>query len=1186
MAGRTRLVLVSLVIAVMLLALTGLAGASDGDDAPCPDFFFQEPLPINDWPVIEAADSNTAWAVSLGSLIVKTENGGANWEYQWSDLQRDPDPPPLRDICAVNSDVVWICGDGGAVLVTVDGGENWSVKRIAVPEQYYMLNGISALDDKVAWVAGVNGNVYTTSDGGDNWISCPVPGVAGEIYDVSALSDKKAWISGEDDVVAVTDDKGTSWDRKDPAVGPVTDMRKIKAFSGQDVYTVGNEGGFYTTDDGGGTWNYTDVGNDLFLFDMSFTDAQKGWISGTDDYSAGYMAVTADGGQNWMRVSTSELGSERNVTAISTRGSGTIWSCTVDGALLRSSDNGNRWVRMDSTATRESVTGVCAIDDRAAWVVGSNGLVMRTHNGGRTWEHQTSGVSEGLGRIDAADSSTAWAIGDGGTIIHTDDYGRNWVGQSSGAGDAQLSSISVVDSKEAWVSGVTQIHGVLLHTTDGGNNWEKEKEMPGVPVLAVSSLGEERVWFATLESKQGYVYRSTDGGSTWNKSRLPRPVAYQEIINVIDTYPVSEELCLALVQTAYGTDNFTYLYRSIDGGKNWHVVGDYIITGNNLFGLVTDDGEDIWTCGAMTSPYLEPTTTFHTADWGRNWENGKDFYRTVLFDIDSAGGDAMWTVGYISTILRSTCPSLYSLSPDSAPNTGVVEITDMAGSMFWDGMEVWLENDGTRIDATEVDVESPFEATCEFDLDAVPVGAYDVMTRNASGLESTLEEGFTVTSPTTWYLPEGSTGADGRGAFETWVLVENPNEAETRVDVTYMTPNGEIAGPQFTMPAESRQTVNVADTVSNEYSVSTKVEADAPIVAERAMYWNAGDTYRQCSHGSIGLSTLSKDWYMAEGSTGSDERGGFETWVLVQNPGDAQAEVSVTYMTPEGHVEGPDMVLPPGSRRTVNVADTVPSEWSVSTFLKSDVPVAAERSTYWSSGDTFRQAATDSIAASGPAREWYLAEGSTGSDASGNLETWILLENPYEHSVRANLDYQTAWGLVEGPEVVVEPFTRETVNVADTVPGEFNVSTHVAADGPIIAERAMYWNAADTYRQAAHGSIGVMSPRREWMVAEGSTGADHRGSFESWILVQNPGDSPADVRLTYMTPAGPVEGPEFELPPDSRRSVSIADTLPDTWSVSTRVVSDRPVVVDRSVYWSAATQSWRSAHNSKGYGSN
>lgn len=68
-------------------------------------------------------------------------------------------------------------------------------------------------------------------------------------------------------------------------------------------------------------------------------------------------------------------------------------------------------------------------------------------------------------------------------------------------------------------------------------------------------------------------------------------------------------------------------------------------------------------------------------------------------------------------------------------------------------------------------------------------------------------------------------------------------------------------------------------------------------------------------------------------------------------------------MTPTGAKDGPTLSLKGNTRQTVNVADTVPNEWSVSTKVTSDLPVIAERSMYWNTPTVYRQAATDSIGA-------------------------------------------------------------------------------------------------------------------------------------------------------------------------------------------------------------------------------
>ncbi len=331
-----------------------------------------------------------------------------------------------------------------------------------------------------------------------------------------------------------------------------------------------------------------------------------------------------------------------------------------------------------------------------------------------------------------------------------------------------------------------------------------------------------------------------------------------------------------------------------------------------------------------------------------------------------------------------------------------------------------------------------------------------------------------VTSPAaTWYLAEGSTGAGESGSFETWVLVQNPGDATANVQLDYQTPDGEVPGHKITLKPHSRETRNVADFAPNQYSVSTKVSSDQPVIAERAMYWNAPGAYRAAAHDSIGVTSPYTTWYLAEGSTGAGESGSFETWILVQNPGNRAANVRLYYQTPKGEVEGQEMTVGPHSRETRNVADFVPNEFSVSTRVASDQPVIAERAMYWTgTPGTFRQSATDSVGVTSPCGAWYLAEGSTGASQQGYFECWILVQNPGDETADVQLYYQTARGEVTGHKITLAPHTRETRNVADFVPNEFSVSTRVASDQPVIAERAMYWNTGLSYRQCAHDSIG------------------------------------------------------------------------------------------------------------------
>ena len=279
--------------------------------------------------------------------------------------------------------------------------------------------------------------------------------------------------------------------------------------------------------------------------------------------------------------------------------------------------------------------------------------------------------------------------------------------------------------------------------------------------------------------------------------------------------------------------------------------------------------------------------------------------------------------------------------------------------------------------------------------------------------------------------------------METWVLVQNPNRTAVNVRLSYMTDKGPRAGPSATIPACSRKTFNLANDVPGYWGVSTRVDTDQPVVAERSMY----DTKKTWATGSIGAPLRSTAWYLAEGSTGP----GMETWILVQNPTYPEARVHIDYMTPDGgRITGPTFTVPSSARKTIFVADTVKNAWSVSAVVTSDNLVVVERAMY---GDN-RVWADDSIGVTTPKRTWYLAEGSTGP----GMETWVLVQNPGSESTTVNLTYMTPNGLVGGPAAVLPPESRLTFFAADTVPNTWEVSTVVTADRDIIVERSMFGN--------------------------------------------------------------------------------------------------------------------------------
>lgn len=391
----------------------------------------------------------------------------------------------------------------------------------------------------------------------------------------------------------------------------------------------------------------------------------------------------------------------------------------------------------------------------------------------------------------------------------------------------------------------------------------------------------------------------------------------------------------------------------------------------------------------------------------------------------------------------------------------------------------------------------------------------------------------------TWYMAEGCTAY----GYETWILVLNYSEETAITALSFMTASSvEPVELDITMEPFSRATVNVADAVPGNYDVSTLVESDIPIVCERAMY--APD--RNWAHSNAGVTDTATQWYLAEGCTAP----GYETWVLVQNPGDSDTDITIELQTDEGAVPGPIDTIPPRSRRSYNLADYI-TTYNVSTLVNASSGVVCERATYASNRDW----ASSSGGATAPSTDWYLVEGCTAP----GYETWVLVQNPGDSEVGITTELQTENGAVPGPMDTIPPQSRRSYNLADYII-TYNVSTCIKSDGGVVCERAMYSPARDW----AHSNAGTSELSPNWYFAEGCA----LDGFETWILLQNPTTEEIGGAYDFVSdpPYGYVEF-WFSIKPQSRTTMNTNEPCPDdVQSISFFFISGQPFCAERAMY--------------------
>lgn len=301
-----------------------------------------------------------------------------------------------------------------------------------------------------------------------------------------------------------------------------------------------------------------------------------------------------------------------------------------------------------------------------------------------------------------------------------------------------------------------------------------------------------------------------------------------------------------------------------------------------------------------------------------------------------------------------------------------------------------------------------------------------------------------VASPeTTWYLPEGCSGY----GFETWTLVANPNNSSTNISLIYMI---EGQGPKqidSVVPAHSRSTYSMLSDIGAQ-NASIEVDSSLPVVAERSMYRND----RREGSDSIGADRPATSFYLAEGSTAW----GFTTYVLVQNPNDVLATVTLTCMTTNGPRTLEPFTMAPGTRKTVLMNDLIPNT-DFSTEVTSDLPVIAERAMYWGAGTPAGEACHDSIGLAQPHGDFYLPDGQT----SEGRETYTLVQNPNNSDVQVEIAYLYGDGTGAGYFIATVPAnSRATFDMGATLAsGRASIKVSCITSGmKILAERAMYWN--------------------------------------------------------------------------------------------------------------------------------
>jgi subtilisin family serine protease len=706
----------------------------------------------------------------------------------------------------------------------------------------------------------------------------------------------------------------------------------------------------------------------------------------------------------------------------------------------------------------------------------------------------------------------------------------------------------------------TMVAGMACANTDNGIgmaglDWQARV----MPLKALGSNGE-----GYLDSVINSIYHAASYGADVINMSLTSSTYSQEMADAVDF--ASSAGCVLVAATGNeGTTRVNYPAAltgvigvgSIDSNgnrssfSNHNLSVDLAAPGASILGTWPDDHYELGWGTSEAAPHVAAAALLLLAEYPGStpeqvWRRLKDSAR----DLGDPGYDEEFGWGLLDVYEALRVPLVMVTSPQdfAYPESGKVSATATSVNVPVKYMELWLDGELVEPYSDPTPAGTISHEFTSWDLSQLEEGTHTI-TVKAIDSSGTCDGEHAITvyrnqsqprPSQDWYMAEGTTS----WGFETYVLVQNPNPNPASLQVTFMKPGGSTQQYSYNMGGSSRLTIALNSLVP-ESDVSTHVHADRPVVVERAMYWG-GDTG---GHVAVGANSPDTDWYLAEGTT----NWGFDTYVLVQNPGAVPASVSATFMKPGGATQHFDYHMPAYSRLTLNVNDLVPGS-DVSTHVHADRPVVAERAMYWNGKDGGHATlgVTDGCAT------WYLAEGTT----AWGFETYVLVQNPGAAPASVTFTFMKTGGSLVREVHTVEPLSRYTLDVADVVPGS-DVSVFARADQPVIVERAVYWPRGSRARAGGHCSTGSATAARNWYLAEGSTA----WGFDEYVLLANPTDRVAHATLVFMRTDGSTYGYGVDVAGNARVTVHANEVDPSR-DASVQVLSDIPLVVERAMYWS------------------
>jgi photosystem II stability/assembly factor-like uncharacterized protein len=233
-------------------------------------------------------------------------------------------------------------------LKTTNGGNNWNDMNIVLTFPTELIDMIFA-NENTGYICGRSVDIYKTTNGGINWLTIQVPYFGNQTWNsIQFLDTNIGFIAGRYGMHSKTTNGGVNWSSTD------TTWSDINA-----IYFLNETTGF--------------------MAEVSST-VQK----------------TTNGGTNWtttLLMDTNSVYYSLNKIEFTNNTGYIIGSNTVNGAVFKTTDNGNTWKNI--LITPSGLYSIKVVNHTTLYVGNKHNIVYYSTNAGLTWSDQTVPTTKG-----------------------------------------------------------------------------------------------------------------------------------------------------------------------------------------------------------------------------------------------------------------------------------------------------------------------------------------------------------------------------------------------------------------------------------------------------------------------------------------------------------------------------------------------------------------------------------------------------------------------------------------------------------------------------------------------------------------------------------------------------------------------------------------------------------------------